>query len=188
MRKLLIFLGPPGAGKGTQAKILAENCDIAHISTGDMLRAAVAGGTKIGQEVKEVLDRGELVPDRLMIDIIKDRIGRDDCKQGFLLDGFPRTIQQAQALQELLAAEDQQISDVILLKVNEEQLIARILKRGEESGRSDDTREVIENRISVYNQQTSPLISFYQDLGLLREVDGIGTIAEIQDRIVENLQ
>ena len=179
----LILFGPPGAGKGTQANKISEGYVAAHISTGDMLRAAVKNGTELGTLAKSFMDKGELVPDDVIIGIIKDRIKEDDAKQGFMLDGFPRTIAQAEALSGMLESESETIDTVVSIEVKDEEIIERILERAKIEGREDDTEDVVRNRLNVYRNQTEPLKSYYQDAGVLAEVDGMGTIDEVFGRI-----
>ncbi|NIS09673.1 MAG: adenylate kinase [Candidatus Dadabacteria bacterium] len=179
----LIIFGPPGAGKGTQAVNIVEKYGVAHISTGDILRAAVKNGTELGQKAKEYMDKGELVPDELIIGIIKDRIKERDCQGGFLLDGFPRTIAQADALETMLSNEGLGIDSVVSVEVQDSELITRILKRAQEEGRADDTEDVVKNRLQVYKNQTEPLKGYYKEKGKLSEVDGIGSVDEVFSRI-----
>lgn len=181
--KIVILIGPPGAGKGTQAKMVAEQYSIAHISTGDMFRAAVAEGTPVGKQVKEVLDRGELVSDDLVIAVIKERISNEDCQQGFLLDGYPRTEPQAENFTELLDTLKPESFHVIELVVSESDIISRIKARGEALGRSDDSVDVLSHRIEVYKEQTAPLIYYYSKKELLEKIDGIGTVDEVNSRL-----
>jgi adenylate kinase len=181
----LIIFGPPGAGKGTQAVRISAKYGIAHISTGDILRSALKNGTELGLKAKEYMDKGELVPDELVIGIIKDRVKESDCKNGFLLDGFPRTLPQADALDNMLSAEDMEIQSVVSVEVEDQEIVNRILKRQQEEGRSDDTEEVVKNRLQVYRNQTEPLKGYYKDKGKLSEVDGIGSVDQVFDRIVE---
>ncbi len=179
----LILFGPPGAGKGTQANNIANSYVAAHISTGDMLRAAVKNGTELGVLAKSYMDKGELVPDNVIIGIIKDRIKEGDAEKGFMLDGFPRTIAQAEALSEMLEVENESIDIVISLEVNDEEITDRILQRAKIEGRLDDTEDVVRNRLSVYRNQTEPLKDYYRSDGVLAEVDGMGTIDEVFERI-----
>lgn len=179
----LILFGPPGAGKGTQASKIAENYVATHISTGDMLRSAVKNGTELGTLAKSFMDKGELVPDDVIIGIIKDRIQEDDAKKGFMLDGFPRTIAQAEALSDMLNAENESIDIVVSIEVPDEEIVGRIKIRAEVEGREDDTVDTVKNRLKVYHDQTAPLKSFYQSAGVLAEVDGMGTIDEVFERI-----
>lgn len=179
----LILFGPPGAGKGTQANKISENYVAAHISTGDMLRAAVKNGSELGALAKSFMDKGELVPDDVIIGIIKDRIKEEDARKGFMLDGFPRTIAQAEALSGMLEAENESIDTVVSIEVKDEEIIGRILERAKIEGREDDTEDVVKNRLNVYRSQTEPLKAYYQSAGVLAEVDGMGTIDEVFGRI-----
>lgn len=181
----VILLGPPGAGKGTQAISLARDAAIPHISTGEIMRQAVANQSELGLRVKKFLDGGELVPDALVIDLIRERLSRSDCARGFLLDGFPRTVDQAKALTILLEQLNAPISHVIELKVPDSVLLERVRKRGEAgSGRSDDTEAVVAKRLQVYWQQTAPVTQYYKSVGRVIELDGLGTIDEVHARII----
>ena len=186
----LILLGPPGAGKGTQAQRLVEKHGIVQLSTGDMLRAAAAAGTPVGKRAKAIMDRGDLVPDDVMIEIIADRIGRDDTAKGFILDGFPRTVDQAEALDRLLEDRGLRIDRVIEIVVDHEILRDRILGRARDTGgsRADDTPETVGKRLAVYRQLTAPVADYYRRRGGLRQVDGMGTVGEVAARIDENSQ
>nr|WP_245536790.1 adenylate kinase [Turneriella parva] len=175
----LIFLGPPGAGKGTQAKIFLDRSGIVQISTGDILRAAVSKGTDLGKEAKSYMDKGELVPDSVVIGIIEQRIQEPDCAKGFVLDGFPRTLEQARALDSILAKLKIELSHVINFAVPDEELVKRLLGRAEQEGRSDDNPESIKNRLQVFKEKTQPLIQYYTDKKILRDINGLGTTAEI---------
>lgn len=179
----IVFLGPPGSGKGTQAKLLAERLKVPAISTGDMLRAAVREGTPLGLQAKTVMEAGELVSDDLMIGLIRERISQPDARAGFLLDGFPRTVEQAVALDGLLKGNEKRLSTVVNLSVPEEVLIDRLAGRSGQENRSDDRRETVLERLRVYRQKTEPLIEFYRWRGLLTDVDGVGNVSEIADRI-----
>lgn len=182
----IILLGPPGAGKGTQATMLSSSAKIPHISTGEIFRAAIANKTPLGMQAKQFMDKGELVPDSIVIGMIKDRLVQADCKSGFLLDGFPRTVDQAVALDKLLAEISQPITHILELKVPDEVLIDRIKKRGESgSGRSDDTVEVITKRLQVYWAQTAPVTQHYSKLGKVKALDGLGTIEEVHARVMK---
>jgi adenylate kinase len=180
----LILLGPPGAGKGTQAQRLIAKHGIVQLSTGDMLRAAVAAGTPVGLRAKSIMDRGELVPDEVVVAIIADRIDQPDAR-GFVLDGFPRTVPQAQALDRLLAERGLKLDAVIELKVDEGILLKRIEKRVAEMAargekiRADDNPEVLKGRLSAYRAQTAPVTGYYADKGMLRAVDGMAAIDEV---------
>jgi adenylate kinase len=184
----LILLGPPGAGKGTQAQRLVQNHGIVQLSTGDMLRAAVAAGTPVGQRAKAIMDRGDLVSDDVMIDIIADRIERPDSAKGFILDGFPRTIAQADALSDLLARKELKLDTVIEIAVNDAMLRDRIAGRAKETGgaRADDTLETLAKRLAVYHAQTAPVADYYRRKGMLKTVDGMGTMDQVSAAI-ENL-
>jgi adenylate kinase len=184
----LILFGPPGAGKGTQATAISEELSVPHIATGDILRDNVGNETELGVRAKQYMDQGDLVPDEVVIGMIDERISRDDAADGFLLDGYPRTVAQAEALDAALAADGKAIDAVIRLLVDDDELVSRLLRRAEEQGRSDDTREVIENRLAVYRNQTEPLVGFYRDRGLLREVDGRGSVPEVRERILDAVQ
>ncbi len=171
----LIFLGPPGAGKGTQAKILADIRQIPHISTGDILRNAKAQGTPLGQKAQGYMDRGELVPDSLILDLIRERLGEADAQAGWILDGFPRNVSQAEFLDSLLQELHQEFDGVVNLDVPDEVLVARMLERG----RTDDNETTIRRRLEVYRQQTAPLIKFYGDRHQLHLVDGNQLLDEV---------
>jgi adenylate kinase len=179
----LLLLGPPGAGKGTQAERLVTTLRIPQISTGDMLRTAVKAGTTIGREAKSCMDRGDLVPDSVVIGVAEERLQQPDAKQGFILDGFPRTAPQAAALDALLAKLGVRLECCIALQVDEDELVKRLLRRAEIEGRSDDNETTIRNRMQVYRQQTQPLIDHYRDLGVLAFVAGNGSIDEVAARI-----
>lgn len=185
----LILLGPPGCGKGTQAQRLTEKYGIVQLSTGDMLRAAAKAGTPIGQKAHEIMARGELVPDDVVVAIIADRIAKPDAKNGFILDGFPRTVPQAEALDRLLEEKGLALDAAIELKVDEAILHHRIQKRVDqmkargETVRADDNPEALEKRVHAYRLQTAPLVSYYSGHGLLRSVDGMASIPEVSAAI-----
>jgi len=183
----LLLLGAPGAGKGTQAVRLAARLGIPHVSTGDLLRAAVAQGTPLGREAKAFMDRGELVPDSIVIGVAAERLARPDAKTGFVLDGFPRTVAQAEALDVELSRLGTQLDRCLALVTDEAALVARLLKRAQIEGRSDDNEATILNRMRIYRAQTEPLIARYRRTGLLREIDGMGTIEEVERRIQEGV-
>jgi len=181
----LILLGPPGAGKGTQAQKLAEKLGIVQLSTGDMLRAAVKAGTPIGIKARDIMARGELVPDEMVVAIVADRIEQPDAERGFILDGFPRTVPQAEALDRMLSAKDMKLDGVIELKVDEGGLLRRIENRVAEatargeSLRADDNADALKTRLQAYRQQTAPLIAHYAKKGTLKTVDGMAPIAAV---------
>ena len=182
---ILILLGPPGCGKGTQAQRIQETHGIVQLSTGDMLRAAVASGSEIGQRAKAIMERGDLVPDEVVIGIIADRIGEADCAKGFILDGFPRTVAQAQALDAMLDEKGRKIDHVIEIVVDEQALFDRIEGRAAEAGeaRADDTADVLRNRLKTYHDQTAPIIPHYRDKGMLEQIDGMADIDGVTAQI-----
>ncbi len=186
----LVLLGPPGAGKGTQAQLLAERKGTAHLSTGDMLRAAAAAGTPVGKRAKAIMDRGDLVSDEVMIEIIAGRIDEPDCAGGFILDGFPRTVDQAKALDRLLAERGLSLDAVVEISVDDAILIDRIDKRARQTGgeRADDTTETLKTRLEVYHRQTRPVSDYYRQRGALRAVDGMKSVEDVMAAIVETLR
>ncbi len=211
----LVLLGPPGVGKGTQASSIVKKYDVPHISTGDIFRANIKEGTKLGLEAKSYMDKGLLVPDELVVSIVKDRLTHDDCKDGFLLDGFPRTIEQADALDEELASMGLSLDKVINLSADKEILLERVVGRricktcgatyhikfnppkvegvcdldqGELYQREDDTEETVSTRIGVYGKETQPLIDYYKKKNLLVDIDGTAPIEKIFETIVESLK
>jgi adenylate kinase len=179
----LILFGPPGAGKGTQAQVLEKDREIKQLSTGDMLRAAAAAGTDLGRKCKTIIDRGDLVPDEIVIGIIAERIGQPDCAKGVVFDGFPRTIAQAEALDHMLSQRHQKIDAVIELKVDDDALVGRVetrkIEMGQEALRSDDTPETLRKRLAVYHRSTEPLLDFYRRQKKLHTVDGMDSIQEV---------
>jgi adenylate kinase len=179
----VVFLGPPGSGKGTQARLLAERLRVPAISTGEMLRAAVHEGTPLGGKVKAVMEKGDLVSDDLMIALIRERIAAPDASGGFLLDGFPRTVDQALALEKIPCGNEKAVSVVVNLSVPETALIDRLAGRSGLERRADDGRDTVLERLRVYHEKSEPLIEFYRGRGLLIEVDGTGTVSEVADRI-----
>lgn len=180
----VIFVGPPGAGKGTQCERFAKARGVPHISTGQIMRDAVAQGTPLGATVKGYLDRGDLVPDALVIDLIRDRLAKEDCKKGFLLDGFPRNVAQSEKLSEMLAEVGQQITHVLELVVPEKILVERLKARATD-GRSDDADAVISNRLKVYHDQTAPVVGYYEKQKLVHKIDGVGSMDEVTKSILE---
>jgi len=183
----LIIMGPPGAGKGTQAESLAERLSAAHISTGDIFRANVKDQTELGQTAQRYMDAGEYVPDEVTNAMVKERISHDDA-ESFILDGYPRTVDQVDTLDAMLDDLGRPLDVVLALVVDPEELIARLLKRAETSGRADDTEEVIRHRQKIYAAETAPLLKIYNERGLLREVDGMGDVDEIAQRIDRALE
>ncbi len=179
----LIFLGAPGAGKGTQASALAESHNIPHISTGDILRQAVANQSPLGLLAKSYMDQGELVPDSLIMGLIKDRLGQADAQNGWILDGFPRNLSQAQALNDLLQEMKQNYDRVIYFEVSPETLITRMLERG----RKDDNEATVRRRLEVYQEQTVPLIKFYRDINSLRVIDGNDNVTTVANSLEQLL-
>jgi len=212
---IIVLLGPPGAGKGTQAEKLSKYLSIPHIATGDIFRDAVKRGTKLGKKAKEYMDKGELVPDEIVNGIVKERISMEDCKNGFILDGYPRTINQAKALDQMLSDLNMRIDLVINLDVSEENIVRRLSYRrvckqcgaiyhlinnppkrnnicdvcgGELYQRDDDREEVIRNRLKVYRERTKPIIQYYEDKGILINVNGNGSIEEVWSEILKVLK
>ncbi|MEO6395812.1 MAG: adenylate kinase [Devosia sp.] len=177
----LILLGPPGVGKGTQAKILVEELGIPQLSTGDILRAAIAAKTPMGLAAKEVMERGDLVSDEIVNGIVSERIDQPDCARGFILDGFPRTIPQADALGAMLEQKGLKLEAVVEITADAETLVARVANRARETGaaRPDDNAEVVRNRLNVYRELTEPLVAYYRGKGLLKSVDGMAPVAEV---------
>jgi adenylate kinase len=184
LSELKIFLGPPGAGKGTQAKKVALEFGLAHISTGDMLRGHISNKTDLGKIAKSVMDEGKLVSDDLVIAMLVERLGSNDCKKGAILDGFPRTLLQAKSLEEI--KNKFPVSKVFVFEVDEEELVQRILLRGQTSGRSDDTEESIKVRFEIYSQDTEPLIDFYNQQDKVVKINAVGDIDEINHNIAKH--
>ena len=182
-----LLIGPPGAGKGTQAARLAESYGIPAISTGDIFRFNVKNETELGKLAKSFMDRGEYVPDSVTNDLVRDRLNMDDAAAGFLLDGYPRTADQVSELDSILDEHDTSLDAVILLTADTDEIVRRLLNRAIEQGRADDTEDVIRRRLEVYEAETAPLTSVYASRGLVIMVDGLGAIDEVTDRIVEAL-
>ncbi len=180
---ILIFMGPPGAGKGTQSETVVDKLSIIQISTGDILRKAVNEQTALGVEAKRYMDSGNLVPDEVVIGIIRERIVEDDCQNGFILDGFPRTVAQAEALDEMLQEAGKKIDHVVYFDVPEKELIIRLLSRAEKEKRSDDNLETIQNRLNVFREKTEPLLEYYKSRDSLRFIEGTGTIEDVKGRL-----
>lgn len=183
----LLLIGPPGAGKGTQATRLGEHFGIPAISTGDIFRENVKNETELGKKAKSYMDAGENVPDSLTNDLVQDRLSQADCADGFLLDGYPRTAAQVDALEDMLAAQSTRLDAAIELVADVEVVVDRLRQRSIDQGRSDDSEDVVRHRLEVYAEQTAPLIEVFQQRGLLVAVDGIGPIDEITERIVARL-
>ncbi|HRO64195.1 adenylate kinase [Thermomonas sp.] len=184
----LVLLGAPGSGKGTQAARLKEHLQVPHISTGDLLRAEVAAGSPLGLKAKEVMARGDLVSDEILLGMLKDRFSRDDTRAGFILDGYPRNLAQAAALDALLTELGQKFDAAVQLVVDYEKIIARLAGRAQAEGRTDDTPEAVRHRLAVYEEKTAPVVDFYRQQGELAVVNGEGTLDEVFARIVEAIQ
>ncbi len=183
----LLIMGPPGAGKGTQAAQLADRLGGAHISTGDIFRANVEQQSELGRAAQRYMDAGEYVPDEITNAMVKDRLTHDDAREGFILDGYPRTVDQVDTLDGILTELDSKLDGVISLVVDAEELIQRLLKRAETSGRADDTEDVIRHRQDVYTHETAPLLEIYGNRDVVIEVDGMGSAGEVGQRIVDAL-
>ncbi|RYZ72346.1 MAG: adenylate kinase [Lysobacteraceae bacterium] len=183
----LVLLGPPGSGKGTQAARLKDYLQVPHVSTGDLLRAEVAAGSPLGMQAKEVMARGDFVSDEILLGMLEDRLARADTGNGFILDGYPRNLAQADALDVLLRRIGQPMDYAVQLEVPTELLVERIAGRAAAEGRADDTPEVVRNRLDKYTSQTAPVIDFYRQHGQLTVVDGVGTLEDVFSRLVEAL-
>jgi adenylate kinase len=183
----LLLIGPPGAGKGTQAVRLSAAYSIPAISTGDIFRENVKNGTELGLQAKGYMDAGQYVPDSLTNDLVRDRLGQPDVADGFLLDGYPRTLQQVEELDDILGVDGYALDAVVVLTADTDEVVRRLLGRAAEQGRSDDTDEVIRKRLDVYAEQTAPLVAVYEGRGLVVEVDGLGEIDEVTGRIIAAL-
>ncbi|NIA18587.1 MAG: adenylate kinase [Simkaniaceae bacterium] len=184
----IVLIGPPGSGKGTQASRLEDKYNLIHLSTGEILRNEIKENTKLGRHAKGLMDKGQLVPDAILLEMMENRLQQPDCESGYLLDGFPRTIPQAEGLSALLDKLNSSLDCAISIYADEEELAKRLILRGKDSGRSDDTPEVIRDRQRVYWKLTAPVLDFYRNKGLLYEIDGIGTIDDVFNRIVEVLE
>lgn len=183
----MLIVGAPGAGKGTQAGALASAFGVPAISTGDIFRENIKNGTELGKQVQAITEQGQLVPDSLTNELIRDRLAQADTERGFLLDGYPRTVGQVEFLTELLAADGNKLDAVVELATDEEAVVTRLLKRAQEQGRVDDTEEVIRHRQQVYREQTEPIVGIYAERGALVRVDGMGTVDEVAQRILDGL-
>jgi adenylate kinase len=183
----LILMGPPGAGKGTQAKYVAEHFGIPAISTGDIFRANVTHGTDLGVEAKKYMDAGEYVPDEITNLMVRNRIDEPDAEPGFLLDGYPRTLAQVEELDAMIKDTGHRLDAVVVLTVDSEEVVQRLLQRAQTEGRADDTEEVIRRRQEIYLKETAPLISVYQERGIVHEIDGMGEVEDVTKRIFEAL-
>jgi adenylate kinase len=181
----LMILGAPGSGKGTQGKLLAEHFEVPEVSTGELLRAAVKQGTALGKEAKKYMDHGDLVPDSVILGLIREILDSQEAARGVMMDGFPRTVAQAQAVDQLLREKQAKVDRVVLLDVAEEELVKRLLARAAKEGRSDDNLESIRQRLKVYHDQTAPLIAYYEKQGVVRRVPGMGSVDAIQQRARE---
>ncbi|MFF1572801.1 adenylate kinase [Leifsonia sp. NPDC058292] len=179
----LLIVGPPGAGKGTQAARITSTYGIPDISTGDIFRANIKNETPLGVQVKAIVDAGDYVPDSLTNELVKGRLEEDDAQAGFLLDGYPRTLEQVHYLDDLLASKGQKLDGVVQLVADQDEIVSRLTKRAQEQGRADDSEEAIRHRQQVYLRETSPLINVYRDRGLLIEVDGLGAVDDVAGRI-----
>jgi adenylate kinase len=181
--RYLVLLGPPGAGKGTQAQVLCEHLNVPAISTGDMLREAVAEGSELGRRVQDIMASGTLVDDGTMAEVVRERLAKPDARRGFLLDGYPRTLPQAATLEGILDGMGEELDAVLLVEVPEEELVRRMLLRG----RADDTEAVVRERFRVYREKTAPLIGYYRERGLLRTIDGDRPIEEVTAQMLDDL-
>jgi adenylate kinase len=179
----IVLMGPPGAGKGTQAVVIAQKLGIPHISTGDIFRANVTAGTQLGVEAKRFMDAGEYVPDSVTNAMVRDRLAQADAANGFLLDGYPRTLDQINELDDILSGLGSSVERVVEITADTDEVVARLLNRAIEQGRADDTEDVIRRRLEVYSEQTAPLTDLYGSRGILVKVDGLGTVAEVTNRI-----
>jgi len=180
----IVLFGPPGSGKGTQAENMIRKYNLKHLSTGDLLRTEIVGQTELGMKAKKIVDKGELVPDEVVVGMIEKRISEEKETKGFIFDGFPRTVAQAKALDKMLTSKSTEITLMISLEVNRQELVNRLLKRSQQQGRTDDKLETIENRIRVYEEQTTPVMDYYDQQGKAKKINGTGSIETIFERIV----
>jgi adenylate kinase len=183
----LVIMGPPGAGKGTQAKVIAGKLGIPAVSTGDIFRANVDQETELGLEAKRYIDSGDYVPDEITNAMVRSRVAEPDAAHGFLLDGYPRTVAQVEELDAMLAAGGHRLEAVLVLTVDQDEIVQRLLKRAADEGRSDDTAEVVRHRQELYAEQTAPLIEVYEQRGILVRVDGMGPVADVTARVLDAL-
>lgn len=188
MATYVVLMGAPGAGKGTQAKLLQEAVGLPQVSTGDLFRANLKNQTELGKLAQTYMDKGELVPDHVTVAMVKDRLSQPDCTRGAILDGFPRTMAQAGALDQLLADIGGEISIVPYIKVDEEVLVQRLINRGKIEGRADDNEETIRTRMQVYQEETAPLLAYYRNRGLLVEINGEQAVEAVQQDLVQSIQ
>lgn len=184
----VIIFGPPGSGKGTQSIKIAEKFNLAHISTGDIFRGEIKNKTPLGLKVQQIIERGELVPDELLVEILENALDKQTGKAGYIFDGFPRTLRQAEDLDALMKKRNDEVDVVIALEVDQEEVVKRLLKRAKLEGRKDDTEEVILNRMSVYHSQTAPLIDYYRQKNKFKPVKGVGSIDEIFEAVCKAIE
>ena len=184
----MLIIGPPGSGKGTQAERISERLGVVAISTGDIFRANVKGGTPLGLEAKQYIDNGDFVPDSVTNKMVRDRLLQEDATSGFLLDGYPRTTCQVDELDDILAAGDQVLDVVLQLTADDEELVSRLLHRAKETGRSDDNEAVIRHRLDLYHGQTEAVVAKYAERGILAQVDGLGGIDDVTNRVIRSLE
>lgn len=184
----IVLMGPPGAGKGTQAVVIAEKLGIPHISTGDIFRANVSAGTPLGVDAKRYMDAGEYVPDSVTNAMVRDRLAQPDAAAGFLLDGYPRTLDQINELDDILSSIGHAVERVVEITADTDEVVARLLNRAKEQGRADDTEDVIRRRLEVYAEQTAPLTNVYDQRGILVQVNGLGAVSEVTERLLAALE
>ncbi|GAB3752949.1 adenylate kinase [Zhihengliuella somnathii] len=183
----LLIVGPPGSGKGTQAERISEKLGVVAISTGDIFRANVKGGTPLGLEAKKYIDAGDFVPDSVTNNMVRDRLAQEDVAEGFLLDGYPRTSAQVDELDSILGDNGQELDAVLMLTVDDDELVTRLLKRAELEGRADDTEDVIRHRLALYHEQTAVVVDRYRERGIVHEVNGLGEVDEVTSRVLSAL-